>query len=176
VAHPAIEAAIQLHRPDRRASDIDEVRVFCHPLVVELMGNLAPSTGLEGRFSAIHVVAAGLVDGRMGLAQVTDERVNDSDLVALRQRIHLDVTDTIDREAARVRVTTRDGSIEEATVAHAAGSLERPLSDEEIDAKFCALVEPILGHRTTIELSSAAWSLGRGTSLRDVAVLARVQK
>lgn len=175
VAHPAIEAAIRLHRPDRRAGDIDEVRVFCHPLVVELMGNLAPSTGLEGRFSAVHVVAAGLVDGRMGIAQVTDERVNDPDLVALCQRIHLDVTDTIDRGAARVRVRTRDGSIEEADVAHAAGSLERPLSDEEIDAKFYALVEPVLGHRAAIELAGAAWSLGRGTSLRDVAVLARVQ-
>jgi 2-methylcitrate dehydratase PrpD len=172
VTHPAIEAATRLHRPDRDVREIEEVRVVCNPLVTELMGNLSPTTGLESRFSAVHLVAAALMDGQVGLQQVTDGRVNDPTLIALRDRVHLDVADDVGRGEAHVYVRTPSGT-ERSDVEHVIGSLERPLTDGQLDEKFRSLVEPVLGELGADRLSSAAWSLGRGTSLRDVQVLAR---
>ena len=147
VAHPAIDAAVALSERVN-AGEIDSVIVQCHHLVPELMGNPKPNDGLQARFSAIHGVAAGLLDGTVGLAQFADERVRSADAVALRARIALAPSDAIARDEVRVRVTLRDGSTVEQHVAHARGSLDRPLTDDELFAKAAALVEPMLPGRT----------------------------
>ena len=42
----------------------------------------------------------------------------------------------------------KDGTTVEESVTHARGSLERPLTDAELNAKAEALVEPVLAGRT----------------------------
>jgi 2-methylcitrate dehydratase PrpD len=147
VAHPAIDAAIALSARVPLAA-IEAVVVHCNPLVPELMGNLTPGDGLQARFSAVHGVAAGLRDGRAGLAQYDDALVNAPDVVALRARIRLAPDPAMPRDAARVTVRRIDGSVDEELVAHARGSNERPLSDAELFAKAEALIDPVLPGRT----------------------------
>jgi 2-methylcitrate dehydratase PrpD len=143
VAHPAIDAAIAL-APRVPVADIADVVVHCNPLVPELMGNSVPADGLQARFSAVHGVTMGLFAGTVGLAQYEDAIVNDPAVVALRARVALEPSATIPRAAARVVVTLDDGATLEEVVAHARGSLERPLTDAELGAKALALVEPVL--------------------------------
>ena len=76
VSHPAIEAAERL-APRLPDAPIERVGLRCHPLVPELTGNPQPTDGLQARFSTIHGVAAGLLDGEVTLAQYADERVRD---------------------------------------------------------------------------------------------------
>ena len=142
VAHPAIDAAATL-APRVRRDEIATVDVHCHPLVLELMGNPAPADGLQARFSAVHGVAIGLSAGTVGLAQYDDAVVGASDVISLRTRVRLVASPAIARAAARVVVTHTDGSVVEEAVAHARGSLERPLTDAELGAKASALIEPI---------------------------------
>jgi 2-methylcitrate dehydratase PrpD len=146
VAHPAIDAAVAL-APRVSRERIATVVVQCNPLVPELMGNRTPVDGLQARFSAVHGVTMGLVAGTVGLAQYADDVVNDPLVVALRARVALDASDAMPRAAARVVVTHDDGTVVEETVAHARGSLERPLTDAELGAKASALVEPVLPGR-----------------------------
>jgi 2-methylcitrate dehydratase PrpD len=143
VIHPAIDAAVDI-APELEPDDIARVVVRCHPLVPELTGNPDPQDGLEARFSTIHGVAAGLVDGEVGLPQYDDDRVRRSDLVAMRARVELRVDDEVARDAAILEIERTDGSTERSTVEHARGSLARPLSDEELRAKVERLVEPVL--------------------------------
>jgi 2-methylcitrate dehydratase PrpD len=147
VAHPAIDAAIELSARVAVES-IDEVAVHCNPLVAELMGNLTPQDGLQARFSAVHGVTMGLRDGRVGLAQYADTTVNAPDVVALRARVKLVPTHEMPRDAARIVVRRTSGEVDEELIAHARGSLERPLTDSELYAKAEALVEPVLAGRT----------------------------
>jgi 2-methylcitrate dehydratase PrpD len=147
VAHPAIDAAVALaQRVDRAA--IASVEVHCNPLVPELMGNRTPADGLQARFSAVHGVTMGLYAGTVGLAAYVDDVVVDPAVAALRACVQLVPSTAVPRDAARVVVTARDGSVVEASVEHARGSLERPLTDGELGAKAAALVEPILPGRT----------------------------
>ncbi len=148
VAHPSIDAASALFEQVSSVDDIVSVRVRCHPLVPELMGNLHPADGLQARFSAVHGVTMGLMTGRVGLAQYEDEVVNAPEVIALRARISLNPDPAVGRDESFIQVTLRDGRTIEEHVEHARGSLERPLTDRELYAKAEALIEPILPGRT----------------------------
>lgn len=143
VAHPGIDAAVSL-APRVDAGRIAEVELHCHPLVAELMGAMDPQHGLQARFSAIHGVAAGLADGSVGLPQYEDARVRSEDLIRLRGIGRLVVSEDCARDAATVRVRTESGEVLSEHVAHARGSLARPLTDEELHEKVRGLVEPVL--------------------------------
>lgn len=148
VCHPAIDAAIALSdQVQHRLGDITEIEVVCHPLVVELTGNPNPRTGLQARFSTIHGVAAGLADGRVGLPQYSDKRVSDPDLVELRSRVRLRIDPGRSRASAGIQVHMHDGSVFAQDIVHARGSLERPLTEQELQQKVTALIEPILPGR-----------------------------
>jgi 2-methylcitrate dehydratase PrpD len=168
VAHPAIEAAIALHRDVGRAGarDVAAVGVRCHPLVVELMGRPVATTGLEAKFCAVHGVAVGLLDGRGGLVEFSDERATDPEVDALRRRTTLHPDPAVPLEAATVTVSRTDGSGLEWTVDAVAGSRGRPLTDDMLRAKFGSLVEPVLPGRSD-ELADAVLDLGRGTGFAD---------
>lgn len=148
VAHPHIDAACMLASRVGPLDGIAEVIVRCHPLVPELMGNLAPADGLQARFSAVHGVAMGLRDGRVGLAQYEDAVVTAGDVAALRVRVRLEPDPGVGRDESFVAVRLASGTLLEEHVAHARGSLERPLTDGELFSKAEALVEPILPGRT----------------------------
>jgi 2-methylcitrate dehydratase PrpD len=148
VAHPAIDAAVALAPAVGALDVVVEVIARCHHLVPELMGNATPADGLQARFSAVHGIAMGLRDGRVGLPQYADEVVNAPEVRALRDRVRLAPDERIARDEARLTVRRADGSVLEEHVLHARGSLERPLTDEELLDKARALVEPVLPGRT----------------------------
>ena len=149
VAHPSIDAAVALAARAGAPEAIAEVSARVHPLVPELMGNANPQDGLQARFSAVHGIAMGLHDGRVGLPQYADAVVTAPDVVALRARVRLVPDEQIGRDESRLSVRLTDGSLLEEHVAHARGSLERPLTDAELFAKADALVEPVLAGRTS---------------------------
>ena len=128
------------------------------------MGNRDPRDGLQARFSAIHGVAAGICDGTVGLPQFADERVVADDVRALRAKTELLPQPDIARDAVRVEVTLSDGTRLEEYVAHARGSLERPLTDKELFAKAQGLMDPIFPDRAAI-LREAVGSLSDAPDL-----------
>jgi 2-methylcitrate dehydratase PrpD len=165
VAHPSIDAALQLGARVRHA-DIVELRAHCHPLVPELMGNPDPSDGLEARFSAIHGIAAALCDGRAGLPQYETERVRRDDVRGVRAKTKLVPENGIARDAARLEARLRDGTRLEEIVEHARGSTARPLADHELSAKVQLLVDPVLGDGAGNRLAETVFSIDAAGDLR----------
>lgn len=147
VSHPGIYAAELLHQRISTVDAIATVEVLSHPLVVDLTGNPTPTDGLEARFSTIHGVCAGLADGVVALAQYTNERVNAADLVTLRAKTTLVVDEKIARDQSIVKVTMTDGTVHTEEVLHAPGSIDRPLTDDELYTKVDRLFEPVLPGR-----------------------------
>jgi 2-methylcitrate dehydratase PrpD len=159
VAHPGIDAAIEasgLVDP----GEITSVVLSCHPLVPELMGRQQPGSGLEARFSAYHAVAVGLLDGAAGLAQFSDSRACDASVARLRGLIELSVDPACARDSARIVVSRSDGEPVAILVPHARGSLDRPLTDEELEEKVARLVEPVLGAGAGARIRKAVDELG----------------
>ena len=154
VCHPAIDAAIAIRRRGFDPGTVRGIDIHCNPLVAELTGNPNPGDGLEARFSTIHGVAAGLADGRVGLAQYADDRVISPDLVRLRSFARLLPDPSVRRDAAVLEVKLAGGEVLREEVTHARGSLERPLTDAELREKAEGLIEPVLPGRTGIVMQA----------------------
>ena len=145
VIHPVIDGCIQLHNQNKLTADqIDRIDLKIHPLVLELTGKKTPQTGLEGKFSVYYAAAVTIVEGAAGERQFSDQLVRDPAISALRDRVTATVDPSIGEAQARVVVTLMDGRRLDKYVEHAIGSLENPLSDAALDAKFLDLVDGVL--------------------------------
>jgi 2-methylcitrate dehydratase PrpD len=174
VIHPSIDACVQLRNEHGvRAEDVERIELRVHSLVLELTGKKAPKSGLEAKFSVYHASAAGLIFGVAGEAQFADEIVNRADVIALRQKITAIVDDDISEESADATVICNDGRKLHVFVDHAIGSLAKPMSDAQLEAKFDGLVTPILGVAKRDVLKTHCWNLGLASDVRALVNSAR---
>jgi 2-methylcitrate dehydratase PrpD len=174
VVHAAIDGCIEIFREHRLAPELVEaVELTVSPLVPRLTGNPSPQTGLEGKFSVFHAVAAAMVHGAAGEAQFSDACVRDPRVVALRSRVSLKVDAAVGRTEARVTIRTRDGRILSRHVEHALGTLARPMSDGDLERKFRALAAEVLPGDRTRELLRLCWAIDSLEDAGDVARAAR---
>ena len=171
VIHPAIDASLQLRsenniNPDR----IARVDLFVHPLVLELTGKKTPQTGLEGKFSVYHAVAAAFQKGAVGEQEFSDQIVKDPAIVSLRDSVTATIDKSIAEDQVRVVVKMRDGKLLEKYVEHAIGSAKNPMSDAQLEAKFTRLAEGILKPDQTRHLMDLCWNFPK---LMDVTPVAK---
>jgi 2-methylcitrate dehydratase PrpD len=173
VIHPSIDAAVQLREQGVRAEDVERIELKVHSLVLELTGKKEPADGLQGKFSVYHGVAAGLIFGRAGEHEYDDAIVTREDVVALRRKVVATIDDSIDEAAVDMTAVLRDGRRVHVFVEHAIGSLERPMSDAALEAKFGDQAVPILGAARTVDLIAACRRLAELPDVRSLTALAR---
>ena len=172
VIHPSIDACVQLSRQGVTPEQVDSIELKVHSLVLELTGKKEPADGLQAKFSVYHGCAAGLTFGRAAEDEFSDEVVNRADMVALRRKVVATVDDSIDEASADVTAVLKDGQRVHVFVAHAIGSLQNPMTDANLKAKFHGLSDPVLGAAQTAELINACWSIATAADLRPLAALA----
>ena len=168
VVHPTIDACIQL----RRKHDIDPqaiaaVRLRVAPLVKDLCDKRDIGTGLEGKFSAYHAAAIGLVKGKAGLGEFTDDVVNEPLVQRVRARVESTGDPSVSEDGVRVEVELADGRHLRIELDHSLGNLERPLSDAQLEEKFLDQSGVLPGAQAR-ELISACWRI---EEMEDVAGL-----
>ena len=174
VIHPTIDACVQIRQEHKLAPDqIARVELRVHPLVLELTGKKTPQTGLESKFSVYFAAALALVRGSAGVSDFSDQNARDPIIVALRDRVTATVDPTIKEEQVRATVTTGDGRRVEKFVEHVVGSLERPLSDQDLEAKFLGLVTPVLPRDRARKLMELCWNVETLANASELAAAAR---
>jgi len=173
VIHPTIDAATQLRAQGVTADNVDRVELKVHSLVLELTGRKEPQDGLQGKFSVYHGFAAGLIFGQAGEGEYDDHIVTREDMVALRRKVVATVDDTIDEASADVTAVLKDGRRVHVFVEHAIGSLERPLTDAQLEAKFHSLADPVIGAGKAAKLIEACWNVAKAHDVRGLTALAR---
>ena len=170
--HPVIDACLEVaHLVGSSASDIDRVELTVHPVALRLTGRKAPSDGLEAQVSVYHWAAAALLRGKADLEETETQCVLDPRVIALRDRILARDDSSLPPEAARVVVDMKDGRSLTATVKQCRGSPGRPLSQEELTAKFLSQSEARLGKEKAERALRACLDLERHRSLDPLSVL-----
>ncbi len=172
VIHPSIDACVQLREQGVRPDDVERIELKVHSLVLELTGKKEPADGLAAKFSVYHGCTAGLIFGRAGEPEYDDAIVTRPDVVALRRKVVATVDERIDEASADVTAVLRDGRRVHVFVEHAIGSLQRPMSDTALRAKFAAQAEPVLGAARSAELIAACNRLGAIADVRELTALA----
>ena len=140
-AQPAMEAAMQLaHEAQIAADDIASVEVFSFQEAVRLAAH-TPETTEQAQYSLPFPVAAALVHGRVGAAEISGEGLRHP--VVLRLARSMRLTRDPDYDArfpaqrwARIVATLTDGHKLASDPAVARGSAENPLPDSELASKF----------------------------------------
>ncbi len=134
------------------------------------MGNPAPRTGLEAKLSVHHCAAAAFVFGEVGVKEFTNTCATDAAVAALRARVAPTIDTAIAADAADVVIALKDGKKHHAFVPHALGSLERPLTDTDLENKFRALAAWGFSTCNAYDVIELLWSFD---NINDAAALAR---
>jgi len=171
VVQGTIDGCIQLRNEYKLVPEmIERVDLKVSPIVFELTAKENPQTGLEGKFSVFHAAAVALRTGMAGEAQFSDDSVLDPVTVALRKRVHIERDESVGRVQSRIAIQLKDGRKLERHVEHALGTLERPMSDADLEAKFRGLADGILSKKQADEVIRLCWTV---ETLPDAGAIAR---
>jgi 2-methylcitrate dehydratase PrpD len=176
VIHPSIDACAQLRGQGVTPEQVERIELKVHSLVLELTGKKEPADGLQAKFSVYHGCAAGLTFGRAAEEEFSDDIVNRADMVALRRKVVATVDDSISEASADVTAVLKDGRRVHVFVEHAIGSLQNPMTDGNLEAKFHGLSDAVLGAAQTSELINACWKIGTAASVGALVALASPQR
>jgi 2-methylcitrate dehydratase PrpD len=175
VMHPTIDGCIQLRNENKLSADeIDRIELRVHPLVMQLTSKKSPQTGLEGKFSIYHAASVALVEGSGGIEQFSDRAVRDRTIASLRDRVSTVVDSSLHEDQVRIAVVMKSGRRLEKFVEHAVGSLDHPMSDKDLEAKFTGLANGVLPPERQRKLMDLCWSVEGLAKAGAVADAARV--
>lgn len=169
VNHPTIDGAIQIHdehHPD--PASIVAVRLRVAPLVLDLCNQQGITKGLQGKFSVYHGAAVGLVRGKGGLREYTDEAVNDPAIKRVRELATATGDPSVTEDQAGIEVELRDGRKLSKFVEQSLGNIHRPLTDKQLEEKFRDQAILVLPAREVESVIQLCWKIDQ---LDDVGLL-----
>lgn len=158
VIHPAIDACLALvreHVPDPDA--IESVAFEVNPGALRLCWRKLPNSVLEAQVSLYHWLAAALVTGQAGIAQAGLDCIEDPKIRAIQSRLDATANPALAIDQAKAAMRMRDGAVLTATIEHGIGSLAKPMSDDELSAKFAAQARGVLNEDQSNRLLAACW-------------------
>jgi len=147
--HRTADAAVALSKrlgPDLR-NRIESVTVTLQPTATNALIHHRPTTGLQGKFSAEYVIAAGLLDGQVTLSSFVDSAVQRATIQELIRRIDVRESPTPPMGppewefAYSVLEVKAGGEVMRERVDIPRGDCRNPLSDDDLDHKFMNAVE-----------------------------------
>lgn len=174
--HAVADAAIALHATGVRPDDIASIRALVPAEVVKTVcepvaNKRRPANEYDAKFSVPYVVATGLLRGRFGLAELEEQ--------ALRDPLALSIADKVDYEvdpasgfpkhySGEVVLRLKDGRELRHREQVNRGAADRPISNEEVEAKFFGNAGLAVSRARAQRIRDAVIGLGDGASARDL--------
>ena len=170
--HTAIDAAIEL-RSLIHGHAIELVAIDTYRVALDITDRVDPHTPYEAKFSIQYAVATGLLEGRAGLEDFTEEHIADREIQQILGKTETRENPSFttaypDAWASTVRVTLDDGSAREATVHHPKGMPANPMDDAEIEQKFHDLVDAVVGEAVANQLIGTVGELATDSPVSDL--------
>ena len=172
VLHPVIDALLDLKTTHHLAMEpVKTVSIRGNPLLRQRTDRRHPASGREAQVSAQHAAAVCLAYGAAGIAQFTDACAAEPRLQAFGERVALVDDAALPVEAAAVEVLLKDGRRLSAEVREALGSLAKPMSDAQLEAKLRSLAAHGAPRCDAGRLIEQVWAI---EALEDAAAIARL--
>ena len=160
VIHPIIDLCLDLARAhDIKPDQVESVQLAVNETAMTLTGRKDPTDSNKAGTSLYHWTAATLIHRAGGLAQGADECVRDPRVIALRGRVAATVDPAIGPDAARGEIRLKDGRVFKGAVDHARGSVDRPMTDDELSEKFLGQAQLIMTPDVARDLLARSWGV-----------------
>lgn len=144
--HPSVEAAILLKNKYKLSpDDVERIDIKTYSLAVAGHDHTDIPGSYSAKMSIPYSTAAGLIYGKAGLEEFSEERVKDSCTLELAKKVHVvsdeKLSDLFPKtQTAIVGITTKNGVISE-RVDFPKGEPENPLNNEEFRIRYDELMK-----------------------------------
>ena len=171
VVHPTIDGCSRIRERDKPdPARIRAIRLRVAPLVLDLCNQKDLKRALQTKYSIYHAAAIGLARGKGGLAEFTDEALDDPVLARLRSITTATGDPAVGEDQVHIEVELDDGRLLELFVEESLGNLGRPLSDAQLEEKFRDQAVRVLAPARVDALIAQCWRIDE---LEDAGELAR---
>jgi len=157
--HSSVDAALLIKTENKIAVDeIATVNVYNSELVNLQCGfEYQPVGALQAQMNMQYCIARALLDGMLYLNQFSSEKLSDPAALDLAKRVHFVFDEEINRIYPRefpsiVEIILKNGKKFKTRVDMPKGSLQNPLSWEDVQKKFTELSAPVVGLRSVAAL------------------------
>ena len=168
VLHPVIDAVIAVRsQANIDCARVEAIDVRVNPLVISITGVEEPATGLQSKFSVYHSAAVALIDGAARIPQYTDERASDPAVIMTRRKVKATADESLGIDQAEAVIAV-EGARHRAFIEHATGTAANPMSEAELEAKFMANAEPVIGRDRAQRVRDLVGGLDRLADVREL--------
>ena len=142
--HPAVEAAIHL-RKMVKPDDVEAISILTYDLAVSGHDHTEIPGSYSAKMSIPYATAAGLIYGKAGLQEFSEETVKNADILSLAQKIRVESDPELSKafpgiQAAVVTIRTGNGTYTD-RVDFPKGEPENPLTDQEFRNRYDGLMD-----------------------------------
>jgi 2-methylcitrate dehydratase PrpD len=165
LSHPGQDAVLELViENDIHAEDVKSALVATNSATTNALIYPMPQTALEGKFSFPFLLAIAILRHKVGVAEFTDEVVRSPEVQELMARCTHVADPEIDARGfhhmeTRVELTLNDGRILTKTASVATGHPDKPMSREQLEAKFVECAELAIDEASAREAMAQIWNL-----------------
>jgi 2-methylcitrate dehydratase len=180
----AIEAALELRKQIRSIDEIQSITIESHDAAVDIIGSSPEQWKPTSRETADHslpyITAAALADGEITPRQFAENRYTDRKLLDLVAKVTVTRNAELSRKYAIevgniVTIKTNDGRTLTKRVDVPTGNAKKPLTDEQVAAKFHSMADDLIGRDRANALADFVWQLEKKSSIQELFSLAQVK-
>lgn len=170
--HNAIDCALEVRRQLKEpVAAITAMTMRRHPAWANYHLNPRPQTYHEAQVSLPYSLAIALIEGGALPPQYQDDKLGEPEVLRLSDLLRIVPDDTLPRGVScALEVRTAGGQVLRAQVDHPSGSIENPMSEEQMRRKVHLLGDPVIGAEAVGRLIDMT---GRLRELPDLGELLR---
>jgi 2-methylcitrate dehydratase PrpD len=175
--HNAIDCALEVRGQDAfKVEDVERIEFERHPDWARYHQNKTPRTYHEAQVSLPFSVAVALIEGKALLKQYSDRNIRNQQVKRLSEITSISEDASLPRGVScRMTATLRGGRKLTAQVDYPKGSIENPMSDEEMRSKFESLANPVIGEKRARALAEQVQDLERVADVSELLKLTSVR-
>jgi 2-methylcitrate dehydratase PrpD len=171
LSHNAIDAVLEMRSShDIDAQDVESIDVEVAEHAYNRLVYRVPQSGLQGKFSMGYVLARAMIDGKVSVDAFTDGAVREPRYLEFTERVRMRldpklVESSTGARPCKVTMRLKNGQTLSRYVEHAKGGAEKPLTAEELRAKFLDCARRVIDEK---KLPAIVASLENLESVEDI--------
>jgi 2-methylcitrate dehydratase PrpD len=175
--HNAIDCALAAREQKGfEAAQVEKIDFVRHPDWARYHQNKSPRTYHEAQVSLPFSVAVALLEGKALLKQYSDRNIRNPEVKRLSSLVSITEDASLPRGVScRMTATLRDGQTLTAQVDYPKGSIENPMTEEELRGKFDSLAGPVIGPKRAASLAEQVMDLERVADVGELMKLTAVR-
>jgi 2-methylcitrate dehydratase PrpD len=172
--HNAIDCALEVRKqPGFDVNQVKSIAFTRHPDWAHYHQGKNPRTYHEAQVSLPFSVAVALIEGQALLKQYSDRNIRNPKVKALVNAHTIAVDASLPRGVScKMVLTQNDGRVFTSQIDYPKGSIQNPMSDQELLGKFTSLAAPVIGAKRAATLADALMTIEKAADVSAVLKLA----